>query len=109
TLAGVVGSIATAILPLIAAHLINPTVSILVSSILMGRVVTTLLLFIMCTRDLGLGRLVLPQLGVAKSLLSFGGWTTVGSILGPIMVTFDRFAIGSILGPRSVAYYDIPS
>jgi O-antigen/teichoic acid export membrane protein len=33
---------------------------------------------------------------------------TVSNVLGPLMVTFDRFLIGSIISIAAVAYYSIP-
>jgi O-antigen/teichoic acid export membrane protein len=43
-----------------------------------------------------------------KPLFLFGGWMTVSNVLGPLMVTFDRFLIGSIISIAAVAYYSIP-
>jgi O-antigen/teichoic acid export membrane protein len=42
------------------------------------------------------------------SLLRFGSWMTVSNIVGPLMVTFDRFVIGSLLSVSAVAYYTTP-
>jgi O-antigen/teichoic acid export membrane protein len=41
-------------------------------------------------------------------LLSFGGWMTVSNIVGPLMVTADRFLISYLLGASVVAYYTVP-
>jgi O-antigen/teichoic acid export membrane protein len=41
-------------------------------------------------------------------LLRFGGWMTVTNIVGPFMVTFDRFVIGALLSVGAVAYYATP-
>lgn len=43
-----------------------------------------------------------------KPLFLFGGWMTVSNVLGPLMVTFDRFLIGSLISIAAVAYYSIP-
>lgn len=45
---------------------------------------------------------------VAASLLRFGGWMTVTNIVGPLMVTFDRFMIGALISVVGVAYYATP-
>jgi O-antigen/teichoic acid export membrane protein len=37
--------------------------------------------------------------------LIFGGWITISSIVGPLMLYLDRFLIGSIISITSVAYY----
>lgn len=57
-----------------------------------------------------------PRLGMSavldaatlRPLLKFGGWLTVSNIVGPIMVSFDRFVIGALLSVTSVAYYATP-
>jgi O-antigen/teichoic acid export membrane protein len=57
-----------------------------------------------------------PRLGTStaldgaslRPLLKFGGWLTVSNIVGPIMVSFDRFVIGASLSMTSVAYYATP-
>jgi O-antigen/teichoic acid export membrane protein len=41
-------------------------------------------------------------------LLSFGSWMTVSNVLGPVMVTFDRFVIGAMISISAVAYYAVP-
>jgi O-antigen/teichoic acid export membrane protein len=44
-----------------------------------------------------------------RGLLSFGAWMTVTNIVGPLMVTADRFIISAVLGASVVAYYTVPS
>jgi O-antigen/teichoic acid export membrane protein len=41
-------------------------------------------------------------------LFSFGGWVTVTSIVGPILVYLDHFLIGSLLSIAMVAFYAAP-
>jgi O-antigen/teichoic acid export membrane protein len=43
-----------------------------------------------------------------RALTSLGAWMTVSNIIGPLMVTADRFIISSILGATLVAYYTVP-
>ena len=56
----------------------------------------------------GLTRPSWPKARNIKMLLSFGGWLTVSSIIGPLMVNMDRFLIGSVLTMSAVAYYVTP-
>ena len=42
-------------------------------------------------------------------LSSFGAWMTVSNIVGPLMVTADRFIISAVLGAQVVAFYTVPS
>ncbi|MBT9169717.1 MAG: putative membrane protein EpsK [Actinobacteria bacterium] len=41
-------------------------------------------------------------------LFSFGGWVTVTSIVGPVLVYLDHFLIGSLLSIAAVAFYAAP-
>jgi len=43
-----------------------------------------------------------------RPLLTFGGWLTVSTVIGPVMIYFDRFFIGSLLTLTAVAYYTTP-
>jgi len=43
-----------------------------------------------------------------RPLVSFGSWMTVSNIVGPMMVTFDRFVIGAMISLSAVAYYAVP-
>lgn len=43
-----------------------------------------------------------------KPIVSFGGWLTVSSVLGPLLVYMDRFVVGSVLSLSAVAYYTVP-
>jgi O-antigen/teichoic acid export membrane protein len=44
----------------------------------------------------------------AGPLLRFGGWMTVSNVVGPLMVTLDRFLIGALVSLTAVAYYTTP-
>ena len=44
-----------------------------------------------------------------RKLFSFGAWMTVSNVIGPLMVTADRFIISAILGANVVAFYSIPA
>jgi O-antigen/teichoic acid export membrane protein len=43
-----------------------------------------------------------------RTLLSFGGWVTVSSVVVPILLYLDRFIIGASMTLAAVAYYTIP-
>ena len=59
---------------------------------------------------------VLPELktrptfraNVVFPLLSFGGWVTASNVVNPILVSMDRFLIGSLLSVAMVGYYTAP-
>jgi len=41
-------------------------------------------------------------------LLSFGGWVTVSNIVNPILLSMDRFMLGSLVSMAMVGYYTAP-
>jgi O-antigen/teichoic acid export membrane protein len=43
-----------------------------------------------------------------RELLAFGGWLTVSNVVGPLMVYFDRFVVGAVVGMAAVAFYTTP-
>jgi len=45
---------------------------------------------------------------IAKKLFSFGGWVTVSSFIGPIMVQSDRFFIATMISAAAVSTYVLP-
>jgi O-antigen/teichoic acid export membrane protein len=44
----------------------------------------------------------------AAMLLKFGGWFSVSSIVGPLMVQSDRFFVGALISAGAVTLYVIP-
>src|SRR5206468_2655281 len=61
-------------------------------------------------------RNALPHLHWVKSgdwalmrrVLSFGGWVLVSNTVNPLLVYFDRFALGTIVGLAAVGFYTAP-
>ncbi|MDD4960471.1 oligosaccharide flippase family protein [Rhodoferax sp.] len=45
---------------------------------------------------------------IKKQLFVFGGWVTVSSVAGPLLVQADRFVIGGLISAAAVAAYTIP-
>ncbi len=43
-----------------------------------------------------------------RSLLQFGGWVAVSSVLVPVLMTSDRFVIGALINADAVTTYVIP-
>lgn len=43
-----------------------------------------------------------------RPLLSYGSGALAISVVGPVLVTFDRLLIGMILGAKAVTYYTVP-
>jgi O-antigen/teichoic acid export membrane protein len=80
-----------------------------VTTLVCGRIAAWVAHLLICLR-------VLPNLrqGFAwrnravVPLLRFGGWMTVTNVVGPLMVTLDRFLIGALVSVTAVAYYATP-
>ncbi len=45
---------------------------------------------------------------MAKQLFRFGGWVTVSSVVGPLLVQMDRFVIAGVISAAAVAVYVLP-
>lgn len=94
--------------PLMVLPLSHSLVPILIT-LVVGRAIACAAHFWACTR-------VLPGLARARSfnpsfvgpLVHFGSWMTVSNIVGPLMMTFDRFVVGAMLSITAVAYYATP-
>jgi hypothetical protein len=43
-----------------------------------------------------------------RSLLSFSGWVSISSIVGPLMIYGDRFFVGTLVGSALLSIYAIP-
>ena len=47
-------------------------------------------------------------LGLLRRILSFGGWVLVSNSVTPLLLYFDRFALGTIAGLAAVGFYTAP-
>jgi O-antigen/teichoic acid export membrane protein len=80
-----------------------------VATLVVGRVAAWAAHLVLCLR-------VIPEVSGSIAwersaigpLLRFGGWMTVTNIVGPLLVTVDRFLIGALASMTAVAYYATP-
>lgn len=49
-----------------------------------------------------------PEAVRLRELLTFGGWVTVSSLVGPILLNLDKFIIGAVITMSAVTYYTAP-
>ena len=95
------------ILPLVGAVIFGPTLPVVIPAAFVARAISVALI-------LGfVARIERPALFVfdrkrCKELMGFGAWVTVTNVIGPILVSIDRFFIASTLGAKAVAYYSVP-
>ena len=80
-----------------------------VGMLVVGRVLGCVAHLLLCLRVAPeLSERIAWQRETARPLLRFGGWMTVSNIVGPLMVTLDRFLIGAVVSMSAVAYYATP-
>src|SRR6266704_1537874 len=80
-----------------------------VGTLVAGRIAAWAGHLLVCLRVLPeLGRSIGWERSAASPLLRFGGWMTVTNVVGPLMVTLDRFLIGALVSMTAVAYYATP-
>jgi len=79
-----------------------PVIAVLIT----GRLIGWVAHFLLCVWVTpALGQRIAWRREAAGPLLRFGGWMTVSNVVGPLMVTFDRFLIGALVSISAVAYY----
>ena len=80
-----------------------------IATLVVGRVAAWGAHLLVCLRVLPeLGRSIGWETSAAGPLLRFGGWMTVSNVVGPLMITLDRFLIGALVSLTAVAYYATP-
>ena len=104
----VVSSVLIQLMPLAVVWAHGPDLAWLLPAVILSRLVTLTLLFFRCHVHVFKGHTPAFSRTQAKGLLQFGGWVTVSSLVGPMMVVLDRFVIGATLGAKAVTYYTVP-
>ena len=85
----------------------SPRLDWAIGALLVTRLVVLAAHVLPCTALVHLAAAKVQREWVAP-LLHFGGWLTVSSVLGPVIVYIDRFVIGAMLSAASMAYYSAP-
>jgi O-antigen/teichoic acid export membrane protein len=104
----VAGSVLFQALPLGTAMLWGADLGIILPTAIFARLLTLIILLERCRRHIFLDHPVTFARAQAGRLLRFGGWVTVTSFVGPMMVILDRFIIGAMAGAKAVTYYAVP-
>lgn len=105
----VLGVVLTQVFPLVAAALAAPTLEWLLIGLIVARAIAlAALVLAVATSEVRLRGRFRPSKALAGELMKFGGWVSVTAIIGPLLTTIDRMAIGAWLGPAAVAVYTIP-
>jgi len=96
-------------LPALSVMFLGPSLEYIVASLVVARVVILIAHWRTVDARVSLwGRDYSVDGKTMKSLLCFGVWMTLSNLIGPLMVTADRFIISFLLGAGVVAYYTVP-
>jgi O-antigen/teichoic acid export membrane protein len=80
-----------------------------VGALVAGRIAAWAAHLLVCLRVLPeLRRSIAWERSAVGPLLRLGGWMTVTNVVGPLLVTLDRFVIGAMVSLTAVAYYATP-
>lgn len=96
------------LLPLAVAWIFGPTLIWLVIAALAARFLGALLLWRECRGEFGGGAMRLWTRAQLVAMLKYGGWVTLGAMVGMVLVFSDRFLIGAVLGAVAVTIYAVP-
>jgi O-antigen/teichoic acid export membrane protein len=106
-LAMVVSTSLFQLVPLATAYIYGPTLKWLVLSAFVARLIGLLVFFLRVHRHIFLG--LKPRFDRTEwlALLKYGGWITVTTLLGPLIIMADRLMLGAFLGSSPVAIYAV--
>lgn len=96
------------LLPLSIAWLHGPNLMLLLAGALAARALSVAVLAYLCHREITAGHPRRLERQEISTLLRYGGWVTMTSIFGPMLLIVDRFMIGAVLGAVAVTIYTVP-
>jgi O-antigen/teichoic acid export membrane protein len=103
-----IGSVASLSIPAIGAVL-HVSLPLIMLGVLFSRLVMSGLYALAIRRALPDLRWVRSRdWTLLRRLVSFGGWVLVSNTVSPLLVYFDRFALGSIAGLAATGFYTAP-
>jgi O-antigen/teichoic acid export membrane protein len=101
-------TVLTQLSPLLVAWWRGPALDGLIAAAVLSRVVADVPLLLACQRYVPLRGRPRFRRSLAGPLFRYGGWVTVTAIIGPVLVSVDRFLIGSQIGLSAVTHYTVP-
>lgn len=105
---GVIGSVLTAILPLLSAIVLVPRIDLLVAATIVARLFVLGALVLLCVGLIPLRRPSLASRADIASLLKFGGWVSATGVAAAVLLNAEKLLIGWRLGASAVSIYVIP-
>jgi O-antigen/teichoic acid export membrane protein len=104
----IVGTVLLQCLPLAMVLKFGPQIEIAVIGTVAARLIIVIWSGAAALQSLNFARLPEIRLDLVRSLLKYGGWVAITNLIAPLLVSLDRFFIGSMLGASAVAYYSVP-
>ena len=89
--------------------LINPNVGWVIAAMALSRVLGLIVWRRLLNQVLPRNKGHVIETGDLRQLLRFGGWLSISNLIGPLMVSADRFYLATIFPPAFVAYYTVPN
>lgn len=105
---GVLSTSLFQIIPLGIAWLFGPNLTGLLAASLAARLIGLLMLWRACASEFGRAAFRCFDQSQLRALLAFGGWVTLTSVFGPLLVVLDRFVIGALMSAIAVTIYTVP-
>jgi O-antigen/teichoic acid export membrane protein len=102
------GMIVGQVVPVVCAILISPDLSVIIPAAALSRaasVVVATLIALYTEQGFRFDRF---RFAKVRSLMNYGGWITLSSIILPVLNTLDQIVIGKTLGVSAVTYYSVP-
>lgn len=97
-------------LPMLSVMVVGPSLTWMIGSLVAARFALLIAHLLVVNHKLPKGwRKVAFSKVQLRKLFSFGAWMTVSNVIGPLMVTADRFIISAVLSANVVAFYTVPS
>lgn len=105
----VILGVANFALPALTVFIYGPILEYTVASLIVARLSILILHFLLVNKKLSIGWINKKlKFSDMRNLWQFGIWMTISNVIGPLMVTADRFIISSVLGAAFLAYYTVP-
>ena len=104
----IVGVSITQIAPAVVAATVSPSLTVVIPTAVVAQILSVVVALTVVYRLEGPFSVRAFDRREARALLGYGSWISVSNIIGPLLVSFDQFLIGSIMGVASVAHYAVP-
>jgi O-antigen/teichoic acid export membrane protein len=99
------GAMAAVVVPALLAWL-GYSLDVILWSLLAVRVLLLFASAVAVSRSLGIGAWRLPHdWTILIEMFRYSGWVAVSTALGPLLGSFDRFVVGSLVGVAALGYY----